>query len=115
MVHYCVTNMLAVCARTSTQALTNATLPYVLRLAGLGWRQALRDDAGLCNGLNLCLGKVTHAKVAEDLGYGFVRWGKFWRSLAMISRPYIPPIGDPRFRFASPTLRDWMNNQSVTI
>ena len=71
MVHYCVTNMPAACARTSTQALTNATLPYVLQLAGLGWRQALRDHAGLCAGLNLCLGEVTHPRVAEDLGYAY--------------------------------------------
>jgi alanine dehydrogenase len=71
VVHYCVTNMPAACARTSTQALTNATLPYVLQLAGLGWRQALRDSAGLCAGLNLCLGKVTHERVAEDLGYAY--------------------------------------------
>lgn len=69
VVHYCVTNMPAACARTSTQALANATLPYALRLASLGWREALRGDAGLRNGLNLCLGSVTHPRVAEDLGY----------------------------------------------
>jgi alanine dehydrogenase len=71
VVHYCVTNMPAACARTSTQALTNATLPYVLQLAGLGWRQALRDNAGLCAGLNLCLGEVVHPRVADDLGYAY--------------------------------------------
>lgn len=69
VVHYCVTNMPAACARTSTQALSHATLPYALRLAGLGWREALRADAGLCRGLNLCHGQVTHPRVAEDLGY----------------------------------------------
>ncbi|MBS4098531.1 MAG: alanine dehydrogenase [Sulfuricella sp.] len=71
VVHYCVTNMPAACARTSTQALTNATLPYVLRLAGPGWREALRGDAGLRNGLNLCEGRVCHPRVAEDLGYPY--------------------------------------------
>jgi len=72
VVHYCVTNMPAACARTSTQALTNATLPYALRLASLGWREALRGDAGLRNGLNVCLGQVAHPRVAEDLGYAWV-------------------------------------------
>ncbi len=71
VVHYCVTNMPAACARTSTQALTNATLPYALRLANLGWREALGGDAGLRDGLNLCLGRVTHPRVAEDLGYAY--------------------------------------------
>lgn len=72
VVHYCVTNMPAACARTSTQALTNATLPYALRLASQGWREALRGDGGLRNGLNLCLGRVAHPRVAEDLGYEWV-------------------------------------------
>lgn len=69
VVHYCVTNMPAACARTATQALTHATLPYALKLAGLGYREALRQDAGLLNGLNLHLGQVTHPSVAADLGY----------------------------------------------
>lgn len=69
VVHYCVTNMPAACARTATQALTNATLPYVLALAGKGWQQALKTDAGLRNGLNLHHGRVTHAGLAADLGY----------------------------------------------
>ena len=68
VVHYCVTNMPAACARTATQALTNATLPYVLALAGKGWRQALQADAGLRMGLNLHQGQVTHAGLAADLG-----------------------------------------------
>lgn len=76
VVHYCVTNMPAACARTATQALTNATLPYVLRLANQGWRQALRNDTGLRNGLNLCLGTVTHTRVAEDLRYACLAAGK---------------------------------------
>jgi len=69
VVHYCVTNMPAACARTSTQALTHATLPYALKLASLGYREAMRQDAGLLMGLNLHLGQVTHPNVAADLGY----------------------------------------------
>ncbi len=69
VVHYCVTNMPAACARTSTQALTHATLPYALKIASLGYREAMRQDAGLLNGLNLHLGQVTHPNVADDLDY----------------------------------------------
>ena len=68
VVHYCVTNMPAATARTSTQALTHATLPYLLALANQGVKQALLNDAGLRSGLNICAGKVTHAQLAEDLG-----------------------------------------------
>jgi alanine dehydrogenase len=71
VVHYCVTNMPAACARTSTQALTHATLPYALKLASLGYREAMRQDAGLLAGLNLHLGQVTHPNVAADLGYEY--------------------------------------------
>lgn len=71
VVHYCVTNMPAACARTATQALTHATLPYALKLASLGYREAMRQDAGLLKGLNLHLGQVTHPHVAADLGYAF--------------------------------------------
>lgn len=71
VVHYCVTNMPAACARTSTQALTHATLPYALKLASLGHQEAMRQDAGLLNGLNLHLGQVTHPNVAADLGYEY--------------------------------------------
>jgi alanine dehydrogenase len=69
VVHYCVANMPGACARTSTLALTNATLRYVLALANKGWRQACLDDAGLLMGLNLYLGRVTNVHVAQDLGY----------------------------------------------
>ncbi|MDD5242137.1 MAG: alanine dehydrogenase [Sulfuricella sp.] len=72
VVHYCVTNMPAACARTATQALTNATLPYVLALANKGWKEALRANPGLLNGLNLHLGHVTHPGLASDLGYPWV-------------------------------------------
>jgi alanine dehydrogenase len=68
VVHYCVTNMPGAVARTSTYALTNATLPFVLALADKGWRAALADDPHLRHGLNVHAGRVTHAAVARDLG-----------------------------------------------
>ncbi|MGE5028087.1 MAG: alanine dehydrogenase [Betaproteobacteria bacterium] len=72
VVHYCVTNMPAACARSATQALTNATLPYVRALAAKGWEGALKVDAGLRKGLNLHLGQVTHAGLAADLGFPWI-------------------------------------------
>jgi alanine dehydrogenase len=70
VVHYCVANMPGAVARTSTLALNNATLVHGLALAGLGWREALRQDPHLRHGLNVCL--VTHEAVAHDLGYAYV-------------------------------------------
>lgn len=72
IVHYCVTNMPGACARTSTQALTNATMDYALMIANKGYAAALKENAGLRNGLNVCLGKVTNESVAADLGYEYV-------------------------------------------
>lgn len=72
IVHYCVANMPGGVARTSTMALTNATLPFAIELANKGWTQALLDNAHLRNGLNVCRGKVTYAAVARDLGYPYV-------------------------------------------
>lgn len=69
VVHYCVANMPGAVPRTSTFALNNATLPFVLALADKGWRQALRDDPHLRNGLNIDRGAVTCAPVATALGY----------------------------------------------
>jgi len=68
VVHYCVTNMPAAVARTSTVALNNATLPFILALAERGWRHALAEDPHLRGGLNICRGRVTHPAVAHDLG-----------------------------------------------
>jgi len=73
VVHYCVANMPGGVPRTSTYALNNATLPYVLALADHGWRAALAADEHLRNGLNVAAGQVTCAPVAEALGYAFVR------------------------------------------
>ena len=72
VIHYCVANMPGGVARTSTFALTNATLPYVLALASKGYRQALQDDVHFRNGLNIHRGQVTHQAVARALGYGYV-------------------------------------------
>ncbi len=68
MVHYCVTNMPGAVARTSTFALTNATLPFVQALAHKGWHQAMQDDPHLADGLNVLAGKITHPAVADALG-----------------------------------------------
>ena len=68
VVHYCVANMPGAVARTSTYALTNATTPYMVRLAQLGWRKAVAQDPGLVHGVNMVDGKVTNAAVAETFG-----------------------------------------------
>jgi alanine dehydrogenase len=65
VVHYCVTNMPGAVPNTSTLALTNATFPYVLRIANLGVREAIRQDDGLAEGLNTWMGTLTHSGVAE--------------------------------------------------
>jgi len=67
VVHYCVSNMPGAVPRTSTFALNNVTLPYVLALANLGYEKALRQDPHLLNGLNICRGKLTHKAVANAL------------------------------------------------
>jgi alanine dehydrogenase len=72
VVHYCVTNMPGACARTSTQALTNATLDYALKIANKGYKIALMEDHSLQHGLNVYFGKVTNESVAHDLGYHYV-------------------------------------------
>ena len=72
VVHYCVANMPGAVARTSTFALNNATITHALALADKGWKQALRDDAHLRNGLNVAEGQVTFEAGARDLGYAYV-------------------------------------------
>ncbi|WP_298440256.1 alanine dehydrogenase [uncultured Ferrimonas sp.] len=69
VVHYCVANMPGAVPRTSTFALNNATLPYIIALAEKGYKKALLDDAHLMKGLNVMDGKVTCPEVAEALGY----------------------------------------------
>lgn len=72
VVHYCVANMPGACARTSTLALTQATMEYAIEIANKGYMKALLDNAGLREGLNICLGEVTNEHVANDLGYKYV-------------------------------------------
>lgn len=72
VVHYCVANMPGAVPRTSTFALTNATLPFVKSLANLGWVNALKADPHLANGLNVHAGHVNYEAVARDLGYEYL-------------------------------------------
>jgi alanine dehydrogenase len=68
VIHYGVANMPGGVPRTSTLALTNATLPYALQLANKGWKKALKENPALLKGLNVTNGKVTYAGVAEAFG-----------------------------------------------
>jgi alanine dehydrogenase len=70
-VHYCVTNMPGAVARTSTFALNNVTLPFVLALADKGYRRALGENEHLRHGLNVYEGAITHRAVAEALKLKF--------------------------------------------
>jgi alanine dehydrogenase len=72
VIHYCVTNMPGAVPITSTYALTNATLPYVLALADHGVAEATRRDPGLELGVNVAAGRVTHPAVAEGVGMDYV-------------------------------------------
>ena len=72
VVHYCVANMPGAVARTSTFALTNATIGHALAIANKGWRRALSDDPHLRAGLNVCEGQVTYKAVARALGHTYV-------------------------------------------
>jgi alanine dehydrogenase len=68
VVHYVVTNMPAAVPHTSTQALCNATLSYILKVAGADVVDAMRQDSSLAGDLNIFNGQVTHPAVAEALG-----------------------------------------------
>ncbi len=68
VVHYCVANMPGAVPRTSTHALTNATLPYVLELAEKGWQRAAMENPEICAGVNIAKGKITCSGVAEAFG-----------------------------------------------
>ena len=72
IIHYCVANMPGAVPITSTWALTNATMPYVLKLADRGVKAALASDPGFAKGLNVAAGKVTYEPVAEDQGLDYV-------------------------------------------
>ena len=84
VVHYCVANMPGAVARTSTFALNNATLPFTLQLANMGWRQALKEDIHLRNGLNVCDGKITCKPVAEAHGLRVYASGGVHRPVSLL-------------------------------
>lgn len=71
IVHYCVANMPGAVPLTSTVALTNATLPYAMKIADNGWQEIARDKQGFREGLNVVCGKVTYAGVAEAFGLDY--------------------------------------------
>lgn len=73
VVHYCVANMPGAVPRTSTFALNNATLPFVMSLVTKGVKRALEEDPHLMNGLNVHNGMITYEAVARDLGYAYVK------------------------------------------
>ena len=75
IVHYAVANMPGAVARTSTYALNNVTLPHALRIADMGWKDALSRDPHLAAGLNVCGGKITYEAVAEAMGMDYVPVG----------------------------------------
>lgn len=77
VIHYCVTNIPGAAPRTSIHALENASLPYILTLASLGYRAALSEHAHLRNGLNIFRGRVTHEKIANALNYPYVPASSF--------------------------------------
>ena len=68
VIHYCVANMPGAVAKTSTLALTNATLPYALQIANKGWKKACQENPEIAAGVNILDGKVTYQAVAEAFG-----------------------------------------------
>ena len=72
VIHYCVANMPGAVARTSTQALTNATLTYAVEIADKGWQRALKENPEIRKGANVVQGKVTYRSVAEAFGLSYV-------------------------------------------
>jgi len=82
VVHYAVANMPGAVPRTSTLALTNATLPYVMQLANKGWQQALRDNTALLKGLNIVNGQITCQGIADAFGLECQAPGQFVASAA---------------------------------
>ena len=72
VVHYCVANMPGGVPRTSTLALNAATLPFIMKLAQEGHKDALFSDANFLEGLNVCKGQVTYKAIANDLNYEYV-------------------------------------------
>ena len=77
IIHYCVANMPGAVPYTSTMALTNATLPYAIRLADKGWVQACKDDADLTKGLNIVKGDIVYKAVADAFDLPYVEVSKY--------------------------------------
>ena len=71
VVHYCVANMPGAVAKTSTQALTNATLPYALQIADKGWKRAMQENNEIKLGANVVNGKITYKAVAEAFDFEY--------------------------------------------
>jgi alanine dehydrogenase len=71
VIHYCVANMPGAVAKTSTLALTNATLPYAVAIANKGWKKAMKEDPSLKKGLNIDKGKLVYKPVADATGYKY--------------------------------------------
>jgi len=68
VVHYCVANMPGAVPKTSTLALTNATLPYAVQIADKGWKRAMKENPDIARGANVVQGKVTYKGVADAFG-----------------------------------------------
>jgi alanine dehydrogenase len=80
VIHYCVSNMPSAVSRSATFALTNATLPYILKLAGMGYEQALLSDSSLRKGCNVFKGSLVHQYVADSLGLAYTPLDDLLRS-----------------------------------
>jgi alanine dehydrogenase len=72
VVHYCVANMPGAVAKTSTLALTNATLPYAVEIANKGWKKAMKENTEIKHGANVVTGKITYTGVAAAFGLEYV-------------------------------------------
>jgi alanine dehydrogenase len=77
VVHYCVANMPGAVPRTSTMALTNATLPYAVQLANKGWKKAMQENPEIKYGANVVDGQVTYKAVADAFGLGYTPIDEF--------------------------------------
>ncbi|MBT7629545.1 MAG: alanine dehydrogenase, partial [Desulfobacula sp.] len=77
VIHYCVANMPGAVARTSTRALTNATLPYAIEIANKGWKKAMQDNKEIKLGANVIKGQVTFKAVAEAFNLDYTPVEKF--------------------------------------
>jgi alanine dehydrogenase len=77
IVHYCVANMPGAVAKTSTIALTNATLPYAVEIANKGWQRAMRENPEIKLGVNIINGKITYRAVAEAFGLEYTPVDEF--------------------------------------